>query len=424
MRVGSYTLRPEVRLILGPDDSLIGELTDASKRHAHGRLTVVVAWAREEGVIWLLDALGDRLSDIRMVTGVNERGTTVEAMLRLLPVTSELWVYFKHSRQTFHPKLYAFEGGLAGKTTISILVGSSNLTAGGLVSNFEASLGARADSADGDDARALVESVETTWQKFTNGDFAHRIASPFAVRDLYRSGHLVTEATIRRVRRRSGTSEPSASTLPTAPPRHQTAPARSTLVIPFDLDQEPAKEPVPPDTEDPKGVPPLPDRFFVRTLTANDIEKLHGRRSGTFEPDLGRTARDTYPGFWGWPDKYQEVIRKLPRREWEAAARLVSSVTPSGGIELTLMLWYREPREGHPEEHRLRFGPIGSVRSAVPQDFDGDSLVVFERTAAGSDHDFDIRFLTPADLGYLDFETYLKEHRAGHRFGYGPTPGV
>src|SRR5207249_4383669 len=121
-----------------------------------------------------------------------------------------------------------------------------------------------------------------------------------------------------------------------------------------------------------------PDRFFVRTLTANDVEKLHARTPGTFEPDLGETARDRFPTFWGWPQKYATVTRQLTRLEWNATARLFSNGTPSEGVEVALMLWFREARTaangqlGHAAEHRFRPGPISTVRRYVPERFDAN----------------------------------------------------
>ena len=160
----------------------------------------------------------------------------------------------------------------------------------------------------------------------------------------------------------------------------------------------------------------LPDRFFVRTLTPNDVEKLLGNTPGTFETDLGETARDGYPTFWGWPDNYEQVIRRKPggRLEWKARARLFSSQRPQG-VPITAMLWYREEREGHAAEHRLGLQPIGRVRAAVPVGFNTESLMVVER----ADDGFVIRFLTAGEPGYDDFAKYLTEDRPQHRYGYG-----
>ena len=408
-----------MRLVVGPSQTFLDEIRNSADRHEGGTARIAVAWAREAGVLWLLEALDGRIADLQLVVGVNERSTTVEALLRLLPVTSQLWVFFKHARQTFHPKLYLFEGGAAGGASLTFLVGSSNLTPGGLLTNFEASMQLEGDAVQEPAAADLLVSMNATWEAFTTGDFAHLIEDPADVERLYKAGYVITEATTRRERRRQQKNEEHRRDLPTAPPQYFKPPDAPPVAIPFDLEREPAAEEAPPESVDPIGAPPLPDRFFVRTLTPNDVAKLQGQQIGTFEPDLGRSARDTYPGFWGWPDEYNQVVRRLPRQEWEAKARLISRLTPPEGVEVTLMLWYREPRPDHLEEHRMRFGPIGVVREAVPDEFDSSSLVVFERAPTDGPYDYVVRLLTNADPGFADYASYLTETRAGHRFGYG-----
>ena len=163
----------------------------------------------------------------------------------------------------------------------------------------------------------------------------------------------------------------------------------------------------------------LPNQFYVRTLTPNDVEKLLGNMKGTFETDLGETARDSYPSFWGWPDNYKQVVRRKGREEWKANGRLFSADTPPQGIPVTLTLWYREARPGHAAEHRLGLGPIGEVRAAAPTPFNTDSLMLVEPAPQDRDYDFTVRFITVNDPGYDDFARYLTENRPQHRYGYG-----
>jgi HKD family nuclease len=93
-----------------------------------------------------VEAVNNRVDELHAVVGINERGTTVEGLLRLLDVATTLKVFFKHPRQTFHPKLYWFEGGTAGDSTTAI-IGAATLIRGGLFTNFEASLIAQIDHA-------------------------------------------------------------------------------------------------------------------------------------------------------------------------------------------------------------------------------------------------------------------------------------
>jgi hypothetical protein len=154
-------------------------------------------------------------------------------------------------------------------------------------------------------------------------------------------------------------------------------------------------------------------------LTENDVNKLHGRIPGTAEWDIGETARNATPEFWGWPDQYENVQRRQERLEW-ATNGLLRSSTTRVEHEVEVVLWHREPREGHAAEHRLRIGPRTSLVEATPDEFDTTSLVVIERLPEGADHTFFIQLLTEADPEFADYERYLHHERPQHRYGYGP----
>jgi hypothetical protein len=406
------------RLVIGPEQTALEHIKDASIRHMGGRARIAVAWAREDGVCWLLDTIKDRIPDLHFLVGINDRGTTVEALLRLLQHPSVVRVFFKHPAQTFHPKIYWFSDGAAGAGSATLIVGSSNITHGGLLSNFEASilLSVSAGTVSPGD-RDLLVSVGAVWDSLVALPYAHLIEDANDIRKLYEAHYIVCEHTIRRARRRSGRTEQPLGDLPTSPPERSTATFPS-ISIPFPLGREVIGDTAAEDS-DPPGSVPLPERFFVRTLTVNDVAKLRGRL-GTFEPDLGETARDRYPAFWGWSDMYTEVTRRLSRREWQVTARLFSSQTPITGITIDIILWFREARIGHAAEHRFRPGPIGVVRQALPPSFDTSSLMVVEQAPSNADYQYVVRLITNADPGYREFSTYLTEQRPEHRFGYGP----
>jgi hypothetical protein len=395
-----------MRLLLGPDEPLVRELEAASHRHTGGVLWLAVAWARESGVLWLRDALGGRMAQVHAVVGVNERGTTVEALLRLMDLCTSVHVFYKHPRQTFHTKIYEVTGGDAGPEVATIIVGSSNLTHGGLVTNFEASL-----VAAGADVLGAAAGLVTS-------EFASELTSHQDVQALYDEGLVPLERRLRRERReRGGRTAAQPSGRPTAPPPPIRPPTAPPVAIPFPIAPDEPTE-VPEDA-DPVGVDPLPGRFYVRTLTGNDVDKLLGHQTGTFEPDLGEMARDQFPAFWGWPDRYDTVVRQLPRDEWAATGRLTSSAAP-GGVDVEVMLWYREERPGHAAEHRVRLGPVGQVRAAVPVGFDVNGVLVVTRAPDGAGRDFDLRLIAVGEADHAAYAAHLTVARPAHRFGYGP----
>ena len=101
-------------------------------------ITIAVAWVRFRGLLRLkrnVEAFRDRGGSLRVVVGIDEGGATRPGLLGVLGMADEAYV-FKDSRGgTFHPKVYLGEG----EQKAELLVGSTNLTPGGLFVNVEAS---------------------------------------------------------------------------------------------------------------------------------------------------------------------------------------------------------------------------------------------------------------------------------------------
>ncbi|HET8863461.1 MAG TPA: phospholipase D family protein [Solirubrobacterales bacterium] len=393
-----------MRIVGGPQHPLFEELRNAATRHAGCRLQLAVAWVSEEGAALLRDAISPHVDEVDAIIGINNEGTTVEGMLELLSLARSLRVLYQHPFVTFHPKAYCFDDGEAG----ALLVGSSNLTGGGLDSNLEASLAA-------DLSPDLRSQWRDYWRSLEEHEFCFEVDSPEAVGRLHAAGHVPLEATARSRRRAaagpsdestppSGKPEP----LPTRRSKRRFRPVRRSIEIPFEViaDQE----------EEPPSLPAgsIPN-LFVRTLTSNDVAKLHGG-AGTLEPDLGLRAREQSPEFWGWPDLFHEVVHALPRHQRSIDARLFSNKTGVSGVPVELVIWFREARPGHAAEFRFRPARLKGDETIVPDGFDENSVVVFERDGDG----FDLLLVTEDDLRYRDYAKLLVTERPAHRYGYGP----
>ena len=99
----------------------------------------ISAFASQAGVNGLskhIAAAKKRLNIITIVTGVDQKGTSQEALEALLNLKINAFVFYQPSYTIFHPKIYLFEG--ADKS--QLIIGSSNLTSQGLFTNVEASL--------------------------------------------------------------------------------------------------------------------------------------------------------------------------------------------------------------------------------------------------------------------------------------------
>lgn len=77
------------------------------------------------------------LEDVTIITGVDQKGTSQEALQALLELNIKSYVFFvPPPSPIFHPKIYLFEG----EKSTELIIGSSNLTANGLFTNIEASI--------------------------------------------------------------------------------------------------------------------------------------------------------------------------------------------------------------------------------------------------------------------------------------------
>lgn len=123
---------------------------------------------------------------------------------------------------TYHPKLYLVRSA----TKARLMVGSANLTLGGLYGNIEASLETELDLTDGAE-RALQEMAEKQLDSFSvqHPQNVTAITTPDQIDDLLRTGRLMNEETAPR----PGASSTSTDAvpriqLPVGPPQRKAAP--------------------------------------------------------------------------------------------------------------------------------------------------------------------------------------------------------
>jgi len=118
----------------------------------------VVAWAKRSGLSRLkgqIENFRGRGGVLRCIVGVSQGGATVEGLEDVISLADSAWVFHDPSR-TFHPKLYFARG----EGTSQVLLGSSNLTAGGLGDNFEAGFTLTLNHGERDEL-ALADEVAT-----------------------------------------------------------------------------------------------------------------------------------------------------------------------------------------------------------------------------------------------------------------------
>jgi HKD family nuclease len=339
-----------------------------------------VAFVKQSGVRHIaapMAAMLDRGATVKLSVGIDLHGTSLEGLTQLLEVLEgrgELWVFHNASRVTFHPKVYAFEG----PEEIDLLVGSGNLTEGGLYTNYEAAFAARLRKGQDERAIASLQSTLNEWIDPATG-LARRLD-----RDLL-EGLRVTRMIL-----------PEAETRETEYGEHDSNSGyvRESGIFPsVPVRRAPASAKYPGTTPGgrsrlrPRGAPDVV-RGFVMTLGTTDAgsgQTTPGTSRRSPEVFIPLAARDHDPDFWGFPDLFDEDTTKPGKFDRKDVTMRIGAAV----VSVNMMTW--------PDKHdfRLRSEALRSAGNV------GDILRI-ERVE-GRSYEYDAQTLA---AGTAEFEQY------------------
>jgi HKD family nuclease len=222
--------------------------------------------------------------DVEAIIGVDSRGTSAKALKELLKICgpSNVFVYHNPANGTFHPKFYI----LSDDKSASIIVGSSNLTLGGIANNFEVNMAIELDLGSEEEASTLNSFIKLF--EDIKGSPSSRLLDADLLEKLIGTGAL-----------RGRASALPESTISSA--------SRNRLREYFGLTPQ-------------EGVRVRPRRIrrrarFVMSLMENDVSGERG------EPYflVPIKARNQNPSFWGWRAMFSPSPRgKFPERLFKA----------------------------------------------------------------------------------------------------------
>lgn len=124
---------------LDADTSVAKELIEQFNSKRYDTFTCLVAFASYGGISALTPyilAEKERGVKVKVILGIDQKGTSKEALEEVLSWDVESKIYHTQSVNIFHPKIYLFEN----TDIFTLIVGSNNLTTMGLVKNIECSL--------------------------------------------------------------------------------------------------------------------------------------------------------------------------------------------------------------------------------------------------------------------------------------------
>lgn len=400
-----------------PDGSsrLGDELLALMSEARWARLDVAVAFVKLSGVRHLaasLDAFCARNpGSVRITVGIDMQGSSIEGVQLLWQIVTQHGgqLFILRNPQgppstTFHPKAWLFRDASGDGRAV---VGSGNLTQGGLYTNYELGIGVNADAAALGDLSAILER----WTDPSQPEV--ELVDAAVLTKLYDSGDLPSETAMRRAERASRAVRSGLTGLGKAPAtiasifRGRGVPAApSAAPLPTVGPAPVTPTPVPRISYPPPAggtTPPAPAGGGTAVLLPrySSLYMLVSPGNKT-EVYLTKGARRDDPAFFGWP--FTGVTTpKRPSNPPQPQA------DPQPVVELSV--YGTTGRLHHDAAHPLKMwvyavGPSANddFRITLPADFlralPDNSVMVMERDPVGTALDYRLEFYPPTHTDY------------------------
>ena len=305
----------KAELLVQPDAHFrLGDfLTDGLLDPKWTQFAAAAAFVKRSGTKHIRDQLKafvDRGGKAVVTAGVDAGGTSLEGLSDLVAAVGDagrICAFRNANSSTFHPKIFIFSNADSAEA----VVGSGNLTEGGLFTNYEANLRIYLDFADSEH-EALYRDLSTAaaaWSTPQEG-LCYNLDAELLAR-LHAEGLVPDEATARR-EGQYNTAKGKALGEQSLFAKHavQAAPKVAGTIGDADGDGG-ADDDGDPDlvVETPEPVPPQPgvNTVFLMTLQRTDVgvgQTTAGASRRSPEIFIPLIARDTDPEFWGWPTEF------------------------------------------------------------------------------------------------------------------------
>ena len=180
-----------------PHDKQLGVcLIEALDCDLYDHFTIMVAYAKLSGVYRLLpyiERFRKRGGVFRIVVGIDQKNTTYEALKQLSNVADSINIYHSESfSQTFHIKCF----WLKGEKECWYSIGSNNLTAGGLFSNYEL---CTVNRISGDSAIEINKELESVFKIYSeNTSVCTQVVNDTILLELLKNNYIEKESQQRK----------------------------------------------------------------------------------------------------------------------------------------------------------------------------------------------------------------------------------
>lgn len=422
-----------VAFMAQPGDSFrLGDfLVESLKRLDWTEFRAAVAFVKRSGTKHVSNALAEfsKRAPVNITAGIDSNGTSAEGLQDLISAvsrTGKLWIFHNANSSTFHPKIYLFKN----VTNAEIVIGSGNLTEGGLYTNYEANIRFKLDLKDPIHRSILtdVEAALNSWSVPVAG-ICLRLDDAL-LKKLMDSGRVLPEALTREIEERGPDKTVSSSFKRDSLFKvSKVQPAPKTLMHSSGVKLS-KKASISLSASSKGSARTATTRTFVMTLQNTDVgfgQKTPGAQARSAEIFVPIRAVDANPDFWGWPNLF------TVDKKWSAkhAARITSKMTsarrskrpldkmdrysvrirtvkPKGVVTATI--WY------NPEKIDLRIRHE-QLRAAGKV---GD-ILVFGAAPPGARYDYNFEVISHTDSRFASFEAACNTKVAANskkRFGY------
>jgi len=320
-----------------------------------------------------LEAFSKRGGVVKISAGIDAGGTSAEGLTDLLRAVGDrgnVFVFKNANSSTFHPKIYLFKN----KRAAEIIVGSGNLTEGGLFTNYEASFLMRLDLAKSGHSKLLSTVVQAldSWSTPTKG-LCYLLDAAF-LEKLVLKGHVPDEV------QAWGDEKVATEDQKTRDPgifvRHSVrsapkAPKSAAGAGGEDLEVEDGRE----ANEGPVVVMPPTVRgrdgthsVFLMTLQNTDVgvgQTTKGTSRRSPEIFIPLISRDYDPKFWGWPDLFVADPNWAGPIDGDGRGKMdrTGVMVRLGGATVPVNMWYNpDKRDLRLRSEQMRSaGAVGDI---------------------------------------------------------------
>lgn len=376
-----FIVQPEATFRLG--DFLTSGLQDPEWQYFHG----AAAFVKRSGTKHIrehLKAFIERGGQAFFTAGIDSGGTSAEGLNDLISAVGthgHVYAFNNANSSTFHPKVFMF----SNDTAADLVVGSGNLTEGGLFTNYEAGLRVRLLRSN-PDHEAFYSEVRTALEVWsTPVDLLCYALDAELLARLVANGLVPNEATAwKEGDGGSGGTAPIGEEALFARHPIQAAPkVAATPAVSGDASEEEesadegAGDLV---VETPAPVPPQAGQntVFLMTLQRTDVgvgQTTAGTSRRSPEIFIPLAARNADPDFWGWPNEFVPDPNWLGPTDNDGRGKMdrAGVMVRLGGATFPVHFWY------NPDKRDLRMRSE-NMRSAGSVD---DILYVERSNGAG-----------------------------------------